>query len=129
MSNILSELIADIAVNIPLKQLFSYRVPESLVDAAQVGMRVKIPFGRRTTVGFLLGLRQGEAEGLKDLQELLDNEPMLTPELIKLLRWAADYYCHPVGQVVRTALPAGLGGDKATTKILREAFYLSLIHI
>ncbi|MCD6187412.1 MAG: DEAD/DEAH box helicase family protein, partial [Desulfuromusa sp.] len=120
------ELIADITVNVPLKQLFSYRVPELLVDSVQVGMRVKIPFGRRTTVGFLLALRQGETEGLKDLQELLDDEPMLTPELIKLLRWAADYYCHPIGQVVRTALPAGLGGDKATTKILTEAFYAPL---
>ncbi|MCK5913326.1 MAG: DEAD/DEAH box helicase, partial [Desulfuromusa sp.] len=122
----MSELIADIAVNVPLKQLFSYRVPELLVDTAQVGMRVKIPFGRRTTVGFVLGLRQGSAEGLKDLQELLDDEPMLTPELIKLLRWAADYYCHPIGQVVRTALPAGLGGEKTTTKILTEAFYTPL---
>lgn len=120
------ELIADIAVNVPLKQLFSYRVPELLIDSVQVGIRVKIPFGRRTTVGFLLGLRQGETEGLKDLQEFLDDEPMLTPELIKLLRWAADYYCHPIGQVVRTALPAGLGGDKATTKILTEAFYAPL---
>ena len=126
MSNILSELIADIAVNIPLKQLFSYRVPESLVDSAQVGMRVKIPFGHRTTIGFLLVLRRGQSEGLKDLSELLDEKPILTPELIKLLRWAADYYCYPIGQVVRTALPAGLGSEKTTTKILTEALYKPL---
>ncbi len=126
MSTILPELIADIAVSVPLKQLFSYRVPEHLVNSAQVGMRVKIPFGRRTTVGFLLGLRRGEAEGLKDLSELLDEELILTPELIKLLRWAADYYCHPVGQVVRTALPAGLGSGKTTVKILTEPLYKPL---
>ncbi|MEA3543823.1 MAG: primosomal protein N' [Thermodesulfobacteriota bacterium] len=117
------ELIADIAVNIPLKQLFSYRVPELLIESVQVGMRVKIPFGRRTTIGFLLVLRRGQSEGLKDLAELLDAEPLLTPELIKLLRWAADYYCHPIGQVVRTSLPAGLGSDKATTKIVTEPCY------
>ncbi|NOQ42053.1 MAG: primosomal protein N', partial [Desulfuromusa sp.] len=122
----MSELIADIAVNAPLKQLFSYRVPDDLIDAVQVGMRVKIPFGRRTTIGFLLGLRQGQAEGLKDLQGFLDEEPILTPELIKLLRWAADYYCHPIGQVVRTALPAGLGSEKTTTKILTESIYKPL---
>ncbi|MDX2481157.1 MAG: primosomal protein N' [Desulfuromusa sp.] len=120
------ELIADIAVSVPLKQLFSYRVPEHLIDTAQVGMRIKIPFGRRATIGFLLALRQGQAEDLKDIQELLDEAPVLTPELIKLLRWAADYYCHPVGQVVRSALPAGLGSEKATTKILTESLYTPL---
>lgn len=122
----MSELIADIAVNVPLKQLFSYRVPESLVDTVQVGMRVEIPFGRRATIGLLLSLRKGQAEDLKDVKGLLDEEPILTPELIKLLRWAADYYCHPVGQVVRTALPAGLGSDKATTTILTEPLYKAL---
>ena len=119
----MSELIADIAVNVPLKQLFSYRVPKSFMASAQVGMRVKVPFGRRVTIGFLLRLRQGRAEGLKDLKELLDDESLLPPDLIKLLRWAADYYCHPIGQVVRSALPAGLGSEKSTTKILTESLY------
>jgi len=122
----LSEFIADIAVNIPLKQLFSYRVPEILVDSTKVGMRVKIPFGRRFTIGFILGLREGQAGDLKDIEELLDERPILTSELIKLLRWAADYYCHPIGQVVRTALPADLGSDKSTAKILTEPFYKPL---
>ena len=120
------ELIADIAVNVPLKQLFSYRVPVSLIETIQVGMRVKIPFGRRTTIGFILVLRRGQADDLKDLNGLLDEEPLLTSILIKLLRWSADYYCHPIGQVVRSALPAGLGGENTTTKILKESFYKPL---
>ena len=120
------ELIADIAVNVPLKQLFSYRVPESLVETVRVGMRVKIPFGRRTTIGFLLGLKRGQADNLKDVSALLDDDPLLTSTLIKLLCWSADYYCHPIGQVIRSALPAGLGGEKTTTKILTEAFYKPL---
>ena len=122
----MSELIAEIAVNVPLKQLFSYRVPESLVDAVQVGMRVQIPFGRRTTIGVLLGLKRGQADNLKDISALLDDDPLLTSTLIKLLCWSADYYCHPIGQVIRSALPAGLGGEKTTTKILTEPFYKSL---
>lgn len=120
------DFIADIAVNVPLKQLFSYRIPESLVDSAQVGMRVNIPFGRRLTIGFILGIRKGQAGELKDLKELPDEEPILTPDLIALLRWAADYYCHPIGQVVRSALPASLGSEKSTVKILTEPFYKPL---
>lgn len=117
------ELIAEIAINAPLKQLFSYHVPDALRASVQVGMRVRAPFGRRLTVGFLLTLRRGQADGLKDLQGLLDDEPLLSTELIKLLRWAADYYCHPIGQAVRSALPAGLGSEKSTTKIMLEPQY------
>jgi len=117
------ELIADIAVNAPLKQLFSYRIPPDLAPHAAVGKRVKVPFGRRTSTGVLLLLRDGSAEGLKDVKTVLDEQPLLRPELITLLRWAADYYCHPIGQVIRNALPGGLGSDKNTTKILLEPVY------
>ncbi len=123
----MSEVIADIAVNAPLKQLFSYRIPEALTESAEVGMRVRVPFGRRTSVGFLLALRRGSTEGLKEIKELLDEQPLLNAELIRLLRWAADYYCHPLGQVIRNALPAGLGSDRTTTKILSEPVYRPLV--
>lgn len=123
---ILPQFIADIAVAIPLKQLFSYRVPDALTDMVQIGMRVKIPFGRRVTMGFVCGIREGEGDDLKSIEGLLDKEAILTPELIKLLHWAAEYYCHPVGQVIRTALPADLGNDKKTTKILMEPHYQPL---
>ena len=120
------DLVADIAVNVPLKQLFSYRIPEDLIETAKVGTRVKIPFGRRATTGFVLAVREGQVGDLKTISGVIDEEPLLTSSLIKLLRWSADYYCHPIGQVIRSALPAGLGGDKATTKILTESFYKPL---
>ncbi len=122
----MTELIADIAVGVPLKQLFSYRVPDVLIDHVMVGMRAEIPFGRRATTGFILDIREGQADNLKKIKNLPDKEPILNPELIKFIRWAADYYCHPIGQVVRSALPAGLGSDKTSTRILTEALYRSL---
>lgn len=122
----MTELIADISINVPLKQLFSYRVPEHFLATVKVGMRVDVQFGRRATVGFVLRLWRGQATGLKDIVGLQDEEPLLESAGIKLLRWAADYYCHPIGQVVRTALPAGLGGDKNGTKIRMEQVYTPL---
>jgi len=119
----MSGLIADIAVNAPLKQLFSYAVPDSLRKKIQVGMRLRVPLGRRRTVGFLLELREGDVAGLKQVQELIDELPLLPPALLRLLRWAADYYCYPIGQVVRNALPAGLGTESGGAKILREPVY------
>jgi len=122
----MSDLIADITINAPLKQVFSYLVPDSLAEKIRVGMRVAIPFGRRNTIGFILELRSGDGSGLKSIKELLDEQPLLNQDLIRLLRWAADYYCHPIGQVVRTALPSGLGSDKGTAKILHEPVYTPL---
>ena len=122
------ELIADIAVNVPLKQLFSYAIPEGLHDTVSIGMRVRVPFGRRSINAFVIGVYKGQAEGLKKIVEVLDTRPVLTPDLVKLLRWAADYYCHPIGQVVRSALPAGLSNKETTTKILTEAYYTPKKH-
>jgi len=119
----MSDLIADIAVNAPLKQLFSYAVPEALAEKVGVGVRVRVPFGRRTTIGFIMKLRTGDSAGLKMVKELLDEQPLLPKGLLRLLRWAAEYYCHPVGQVVRSALPAGLGSEKGTAKILYEPVF------
>jgi len=119
----LPELIADIAVNVPLKQLFTYRVPEPLKDEVVVGCRVSISFGRRSTIGIVVSIKKGQAEDLKDIKEVLDTQPLLTTGLLKLLRWAADYYCHPVGQVFRSALPADLGSEKSKTKIITEPCY------
>lgn len=123
----MSDLIADIAVNAPLKQLFSYAVPQPLVAAVRLGIRVKISFGRRAAVGTILGLRRGCTDGLKTLQELVDKEPVLSDPLVKLLRWAADYYCYPVGQVVKNALPADIGSENTQTKIMLEPHYRALI--
>lgn len=122
----MSDLIAEIAVNAPLKQLFSYQIPEVLQQRICVGTRVRVPFGRRSSVGFVVEIRTGAVDGLKAVKELLDEHPLLNPELIRLLRWAADYYCHPIGQVIRSALPAGLGSEKATTRIQFETVYRSL---
>ena len=120
---LMSHLIAEIAVTAPLKITFSYLVPEELAAAAKVGMRVRVPFGRRRTVGFLLELHRGESTGLKKIHELLDEEPLFSAELLKFFRWAADYYGHPFGQTIKTALPGGLSGDHQRVNILTESVY------
>ena len=119
----MAEQIADIAFNVPLKQLYSYRVPPGLQTATAVGMRVRASFGRRNAVGLVVRLRQGDGEGLKEVAELIDAEPLIPASLLKLLRWAADYYCHPLGQVVKNALPGGLGQDDSRANIQTEPHY------
>ena len=51
----------------PLEKSLSYRVPEALRSSVQVGVRVRVPLGRRTAVGYLLALDEGDPDGLKDI--------------------------------------------------------------
>ena len=86
-------------------------------------MRVRVPLGRRRAVGYLLELAPGRPAGLKPLEAVLDEAPLFPPELVPFFRRAAEYYRHPLGEVIRTALPAGLSGARRRVAILRESVY------
>jgi len=118
-----ASLIATVAVAAPLEKSLSYRVPEALRSSVQVGVRVRVPLGRRTAVGYLLALDEGDPDGLKDIAEVLDRDPLFTPELSAFYLRAAAYYLYPPGEAIRTALPSGLSGRDSDITILNESFY------
>ena len=119
----MTQLLADIAVNAPVRQLYSYAIPGRFDPELQVGMRVRVPFGRRTLTGYVVAIRTGSVAELKPISELPDKEPLLPEKVLLLLQWAAAYYRYPVGQVISNALPGDLGSNKSSTKILKEAVY------
>ena len=119
----MSSLIATVAVAAPLDKCLSYAVPAALRDLVQVGVRLRVPLGRRRVVGYLLGLEEGETGGLKEVAEVLDAAPLLPPALLPFFHRAAEYYRHPLGEVLRTALPAGLSGNGGGVAILTERLY------
>jgi primosomal protein N' (replication factor Y) (superfamily II helicase) len=99
-----------VAVPVPVRREFTYRVPEAFAQAAQRGVRVAVPFGRRKLAGVVLGPGEPlDADGsarLRDVAAVLDREPAFPAELLEFLVEAARYYMHPVGEVVRAASPA-----------------------
>ncbi len=106
-----------LAVPSPLYREFDYLPPPG-ADARTLvpGIRLKLPFGRREVVGVLLGAseRAGVAtERLKPARRALDETPLLPPDMLELARWAADYYRHPIGEVVQALLPVPLRQGKA----------------
>jgi primosomal protein N' (replication factor Y) len=119
--------VAEVAVAAPLEKALSYRVDTALADILRVGMRVKVPLGRRTAIGYVLKLGPGEADGLKALLEVPDAEPLFPEVMAEFFRRAADYYQYPLGEVIRTALPAGLSGDNGV-KALAESVYRAAEH-
>ncbi len=100
-----------VGVDAPLYRVFDYLVPNPLQETLAPGMRVRVPFGRRRVVGVVLEKPRrepGQGHKYKPIESLLDTEPLLPAELLQLLRWTADYYQHPLGEVIAAALPGPL---------------------
>ncbi|ANB02104.1 primosomal protein N' [Ectothiorhodospira sp. BSL-9] len=107
--------IVQVAVPTPLHGHFDY-LPPTQGPLPTVGARVRVPFGRRRVVGLVVGHGQTSdlPEGrLKHIEAVLDETPLLDTPLLNLLRWAADYYHHSLGDVISTALPNNLRQGKA----------------
>ncbi len=105
----------EIALPLPLRQTFTYRLPSGLRDDIKIGARVLVPFGNRRLTGYAVGLSDEldpaleiEQEAIKEIIELLDEEPLLTEEILQLARWTADYYLSAWGDVLKASLPAGI---------------------
>lgn len=99
----------EIAIPLPLQRTFCYKVPEKLAGLAVTGTRALVPFGRRTVTGYILGPGADSFAGeAKEIVELLDREPLFSDQQTVFYKWIASYYLHPLGEVIRTALPAGL---------------------
>jgi primosomal protein N' (replication factor Y) (superfamily II helicase) len=102
-----------VALDTPLKRLFDYLPPESTLFEASIepGMRVRVPFGRQKLVGIVMEAAASSelpVERLKPILEVLDPRPVLDTSALELLRWAAEYYHHPIGEVLSTALPKAM---------------------
>src|SRR2546425_5005260 len=112
-------LFADIVFDRPLDQAYTYAVPEKLRPFLDVGKRVVVPFGRgnRTTTGYCVGFKDEKPEReVKDILRVLDEEALLTPNLLRLTRWMADYYVCGWGQVLNAVVPAGARQQAGTRK-------------
>jgi primosomal protein N' (replication factor Y) len=95
-----------VAVPVPLADAFDYFAPDPLPP---LGSRVRVPFGRRESVGIVLEHMAASSLApakLKSIREVLDAAPTVGAELLQTLRWAADYYHYPVGEVLSHALPS-----------------------
>ncbi len=104
---------AQIAVPAPLSQPLTYLVPGPLAGRIAVGMRCRVPLGHRQVTGYCTDLLARPPEDcptkeFKEVLAILDEEPLFPPSLLGFFQWLADYYCHPIGEVIREALPGGL---------------------
>jgi primosomal protein N' (replication factor Y) len=100
-----------VALPTPLRRLFDYLPGPSGGFTVTAGSRVRVPFGRQRLIGIVMETTSGSelpAERLKPVLEALDPQPIFDPAALALLGWAADYYHHPIGEVLAAALPKAL---------------------
>ncbi|HBA87384.1 MAG TPA: primosomal protein N' [Geobacter sp.] len=100
--------IVEVAIPLPLEGSFHYVMPAHLSPLSLPGKRVLVPFGRRKVTGYLLGDAEPAAGELREILDILDEEPLFTPAELEFYRWIAGYYLHPLGEVIKMALPAGI---------------------
>ena len=89
---------------------FTYSLPLTLRHRVQVGCRVLVPFGLRKLTGVVLRVHSDPpAASMREALRLLDEEPALDEDMLKLGTWIAAYYCAPLGETLRAMTP--LAGD------------------
>ena len=107
-------LVLRVAIPSPLRTYFDYLPPRNISSktaSLMPGSRVIVPFGKRNILGFVLAHANGSNIGsmkLKAITRALDEEPTVSPTLLKTLIWASEYYQHPIGEVLSAAIPSEL---------------------
>jgi len=100
----------EVAIPIPNEEVFHYSVPSHLKEGVEIGKRVLVPFKNRKAIGFIVGFgKPPEGIVLKEIMDIVDEEPLFDEKRLGFLRWIADYYLTSLGIVLKAAHPGGLG--------------------
>ena len=113
MSNYVSVLLP-----LPLPEPFTYLVSDPLIGKVKEGCRVIVPFGKKKhytgIVVSAIAAKPREDIEVKEIERLLDEDPIIKRPQRQLWEWVAEYYCCTPGEVMRAALPAGLKIESET---------------
>ena len=100
----------DVAVPLPLPAPLTYELPEAFRSQGLPGVRARVRVGKRRSVGVVVRRHEEPPEGLtlRPVEAILDREPVLPPDLLKLADFIAEYYLAPIGEVLRMMIPVDL---------------------
>jgi primosomal protein N' (replication factor Y) (superfamily II helicase) len=83
-----------------------YSVPENLADRVGVGSRVRVPFRDKSALATVVAVpEQSEAKGIRSIEAIVGDAPIMSEQLLELARWIGTYYCCPIEVVMRSVLP------------------------
>src|SRR5260370_28197118 len=89
-----------------IQRELDYSVPETLADRIGVGSRVRVPFRDKSALATVLAtLEQSDAKGIRPIEALIGEAPVISEPLLELAKWMSTYYCCPLETVMRSLLP------------------------
>lgn len=113
----------EVILPLSLERLFTYRVTDAEADIIVPGMRVAVSFGKsKIYTAIIHGIHAQETTGyeVKDIEFIIDDEPIVTGEQLKFWEWIASYYVCSIGQVMKAALPKSFLLESETIVVLNE---------
>ncbi|MEM8955560.1 MAG: primosomal protein N' [Verrucomicrobiota bacterium] len=121
-------LSASVLIDGPRHLEFSYAIPDDVANHVAIGSRVRVPLQNRSAFGTILAIgeeTQIDPASLKPLTALLDDQPVLTPNLVQLARWIAAYYSTALETVIRSVLPEAVRSNSHSFKKRKAAQLIS----
>src|SRR5881227_1426960 len=89
-----------------IRRELDYAVPEGLLNRVGVGSRVRVPFREKSALATVVAItEQSEAKGIRLIEAVVGEAPILSEQLLELGRWISAYYCCPIETVMRSLLP------------------------
>src|SRR5438477_1274982 len=83
-----------------------YLVPETLAERVGIGSRVRVPFRDKCALATVVAVPEcSEAKGIRPIEAIIGDAPILSEQLLELARWISAYYCCPIETVMRSMLP------------------------
>ena len=107
-------MIARVSLEIALRKEFDYLIPPGLAGQIEVGSRVQVPFGPRKIFGCVTALAEESAHArLKPILKIIGAQTLVTPKVLKLARWIADYYCCAPETALKSVLPEAVRKEES----------------
>jgi primosomal protein N' (replication factor Y) len=111
----------ELSLPVPLDRTFTYHLPLTLRHRVKVGCRVTAPFARRKLIGVVVGFAEEAPPGeVKEVLTLVDERPVFDDGMLALARWIAEYYCAPLGEVLRGMAPLSGESRRSVVYTLTE---------
>ncbi|MDD5476098.1 MAG: hypothetical protein PHU03_06250, partial [Syntrophales bacterium] len=102
-------MFVNVAIHAGSGDIFTYSVPEGMEALVCPGKRVLVPFGRRRVTGSIVEIiDKSSRKDLKNIIEMLDEEPLFEERDLAFFLWASRYYLYPLGKALNGILPSGL---------------------
>ncbi|NJL75928.1 MAG: primosomal protein N' [Saprospiraceae bacterium] len=118
-------LYVEVVIPLAIPKLYTYAVPEEMVNAVQFGVRAEVQFGKnKLYAAIIVNIHRNTSNSSnpKPILSILDDEPVITPIQFKLCQWIANYYCCTIGEVMNAALPSNLKLTSETQFILSPLY-------